>query len=284
MVDMLRRHRRRVWLALAIGLGSIASTRAGDFQFVVVGDRFTYTDAQRSFGGRYLEPASSDRVGALVLNHGQGGSANSLPNWSTFASWGVVLIAPDLTHILGGETAPATSGHNAENLARGLACMQVLQQSDAVDPGRIGFFGHSKGAYATIGHVAALGPAVRVAAMTAGGVVPDHFGVDQAAPTYAESAGVVAPFLILHGSEDQSVPPERSLDFANRLTAAVVTNERHVYDVAMLAPGVQHNFHQDPTINDDLVIRLHAWYALWGLFGSDESRVFAHGFEAPSSP
>lgn len=273
---MVQRRTRSTCLSLLLAYGATAS--AGEFQFVVMGDRFTYSDAERTFGGRYFAPASATPVGALVLNHGQGGSPDGMPNWATFSTWGVVLIAPDLTHILGGETAPATTGHTPENLARGLACVRVLQQSSTVDPTRIGFFGHSKGAYATIGQVAALGADVRVAAITAGGVVADHFGVDQAAPTHTESAGVVAPFLMLHGNVDGSVPPERSLDFADRLTQASVPNLRHEYDVTALAPSVQHNLHQDPVINADLLLRLHAWYEQWGLFG-DTARVFASGFE-----
>jgi dienelactone hydrolase len=284
MSRMLRRRCLMCCWLLALGLDGIAPAVAGEFQFDLVGDRFTYTDSQRSFSGRYVEPAGAMPVGALVLNHGQGGAPESMPNWSTFTSWGVVLIAPELTHVLGGETAPPTTGHNAENLARGIACVRVLQQIARVDPSRIGFFGHSKGAYAAIGQVSALGAEIRVAAMTAGGVLPDSAGVDQAAPTHAESAGVVAPFLILHGNIDEAVPPERSLDFANRLTQALVANERHVYDVSALLPPVQHNLHQDPTINADLLARLHAWYELWGLFGADASRVFAHGFEDAAAP
>lgn len=253
------------------------------FSFTIDGDRFTYADAVRTFSGRFHAPTGSVRVGALVLDHGQGGTPASFPNWSTFASWGVVLVAPELTHIAGGETAPATTGHAAENLARGVACVRALQSLAFVDPARIGFFGHSKGAYAAIGQVSALGGEVRVAAMTAGGVVPDTFGAAQAAPTHTESAGVTAPFLMLHGSIDDAVPPARSLDFSQRLDAAGVPNVRHVYDVSSLAPGVQHNFHQDPTINGDLVARLHAWYAQWGLFGDAETALFGDGFEAPSA-
>lgn len=249
------------------------------FSFTVDGDRFTYADATRTVTGRAFVPSAPGPHGALVLNHGQGGSPWSLPNWSAFASWGVVLLAPELTHVLGGETAPETTGFTPENLARIRACVDALASLPAVDAARIGLFGHSKGAYATIGAVSALGPRVRVAAMTAGGIVPDAFGTAQAAPTYAESEGVVAPFLMLHGSVDGSVPPQRSLDFAERLTAAQVGNRRVVYDVAALPPSTQHNLHQDPAINKALLVELEDWFVAHGLLAAAEPPLFADGYE-----
>jgi dienelactone hydrolase len=265
---------------VAAGLAGPAAARAGDaFTFTIDGDRFTYTDAARTVTGRAFVPATPGLHGALVLNHGQGGSPTSFPNWSTFASWDVVLLAPELTHVLGGETLPETTGFTPENLARIVACVDALASLAGVDASRIGMFGHSKGAYATIGAVSSLGTRVRVAAMTAGGVVPDAFGTAQAAPTWTESAGVVAPFLMLHGNVDGSVPPERSLDFSNRLSAASVVNLRHVYDVTALPPPTQHNFHQDPAINADLVLRLHDWFDAHGLFAPGDAAVFADGFE-----
>lgn len=268
----------RIVAGLALLLAA-AAARGDGFTFTIAGDEFTYTDAARTVTGRVFVPATPGPHGALVLNHGQGGSPSSFPNWSTFASWDVVLLAPELTHVLGGETAPETTGFTPENLARIAACVDALASLATVDAARIGMFGHSKGAYATIGAVSHLGARVRVAAMTAGGVVPDAFGTAQAAPTHAESAGVVAPFLMLHGNVDGSVPPDRSLDFARRLALAGVEHLRHVYDVTALPPPTQHNFHQDPAINADLVLRLHDWFDAHGLFAAAEPPLFADGFE-----
>ena len=243
------------------------------------GDRFVHTDELGTTTGRIHVPSAGGLRGALVLAHGQGGSPAAFPNWASFASRDLVLIAPELTHVGGGETAPATTGHAPENLRRIQASLRALAELGGVDASRIAMFGHSKGAYAAIGAVAALGPRVRVAAMTAGGVVPDTFGTAQAAPTHAESAGVSAPFLMLHGNVDGAVPPERSADFASRLAAAQVPHERVVYDVTALPPSTQHNLHQDPAINTDLLARVQAWFALHGLFTAAETPVFADGFE-----
>ena len=258
---------------------ALCGVEAAAFEFTIDGDQFQYVDATRTVTGRVYVPPGPGPHGALILNHGQGGSPNSFPNWSTFDDWGVMLLAPELTHVLGGETLPATTGHTPENLARITACLDVLESLASVDDARIGVFGHSKGAYASIGAVSQFGPRIRVAAITAGGIVPDNFGTDQAAPTYTEAAGVVSPYLMLHGNVDNSVPPQRSLDFADRLTLANVDNFRHLYDVGALTPDVQHNFHQDPTINADLVVRLYDWFDDHGLF-STEAPLFADGFES----
>jgi dienelactone hydrolase len=251
---------------------------AGDFTFSVVGETFTYTDAERTFTGRIVVPAGAGPFPAIVFDHGQGGAPNSYPNVDVMRSWGAVVVAPTLTHVLGGETLPLTTGQCPENLARGIALVNAISEQSYVDPSRIAFFGHSKGAYAAIAHVSALGTRVRVAAMSAGGVLPDAAGTDQAAPTHAEALGVVAPFIMFHGSSDDSVPPPRSADFKAQLDLRAIPNLRVVYDVEALPGNLQHNLHQVPEINDDMLARTLAWYTEWGLFGAT-TPLFADGFE-----
>jgi dienelactone hydrolase len=264
-------------VALPLLLAPLAAA-AGDFTFAVAGETFTYSDATRTFTGRILVPAGPGPFPAIVFDHGQGGAPGSYPNLDVMRSWGAVVVAPELTHVLGGETAPATTGQCPENLARGVAVVDAIAAQGYVDPSRIAFFGHSKGAYAAIGHVAALGTRVRAAAMSAGGVLPDAAGTAQAAPTHAEALGVVAPFLMFHGSSDGSVPPPRSADFAAQLELRAVPNARIVYDVDALPGILQHNLHQVPEINADMLARTLAWYTQWGLFEA-EPPSFRDGFE-----
>ena len=223
----------RLCLALPLLLASLAAT-AGDFTFTVTGETFTYSDASRTFTGLILVPPGPGPFPAIVFDHGQGGAPTGYPNVDVFESWGAIVVAPTLTHVLGGETAPATTGQCPENLARGIALVDALATLPNVDASRIAFFGHSKGAYAAIAQVGALGSRVRVAAMTAGGVLPDSAGTAQAAPTYSEAIGVVAPFIMFHGNVDGSVPPSRSADFVAQLDLRNVPNERIVYDVSAL--------------------------------------------------
>jgi len=264
---------RATCLLLCVPLAAVA----GDFTFTVNGETFTYSDAQRTFSGLILVPPGPGPFPAIVFDHGQGGTPNSYPNVDVMLSWGAVVIAPTLTHVAGGETAPATTGQCPENLARGIAIADALATLAYVDPTRIAWFGHSKGAYATIGQVSALGARVRVAAMSAGGVLPDAAGTAQAAPTHGEAIGTVAPFIMFHGSEDGSVPPPRSLDFQVQLDARSVPNSRVVYDVTGLPGELQHNLHQVPAINTDMLAQTLAWYTQWGLFGT--TALFVDGFE-----
>jgi fermentation-respiration switch protein FrsA (DUF1100 family) len=263
---------------LAAALVAAAPAYAGEYSFDVTGESFAYSDSQRSFGGVILLPPGPGPFPVIVFDHGQGGAPTGYPNLYTMRDWGAIVVAPTLSHVGGGETAPATTGHCPENLARGLAVFAALAARADVDPRRIAFFGHSKGAYAAIGQVAALGGQVRVAAISAGGIVPDAFGTAQAAPTAGEAAGVVAPFLMLHGNVDDAVPPERSVALLQQLQGAQVPALRIEYDVAALVPNLQHNLHQEPTINADLLAQTHAWYEQWGLFDADA--VFGDGFEA----
>lgn len=263
------------WLLALLAFGTPAP--AGEFQFTISGESFTYSDPQRSFGGLILIPPGSGPFPVIVFNHGQGGSPQGYPNVQAMRDWGAVVIAPTLAHVLGGTTAPETTGHCPENLARGLATVEAIGAQPFVDPDRIAIFGHSKGAYATIGLVSALGAAVRVAGMTAGGIVPDSAGVNQAAPTSTEASGVVAPFIMFHGNIDNAVPPQRSLDFHAELVARQVPAMRIVYPVDGLDPNLQHNLHQLPEINADLLQRTHDWFAAAGLF--DATALYANGFE-----
>ncbi|MFN9739519.1 MAG: alpha/beta hydrolase family protein [Pseudomonadota bacterium] len=273
-MNLRRRSGIGFWL---LGM-AVAPASAEAFDFAVVGTTFTYTDAQRSFSGMILIPPGAGPFPAIVFDHGQGGTPTGYPNAQVMLGWGAVVIAPTLTHVTGGDFSPAGSGNSPENLARGLAVVDALASLDYVDDDRIALFGHSKGAYAAIGQVSALGARVRVAAMSAGGVVPDSAGVGQAAPTYGEAISVVAPFLMFHGNIDGAVPPQRSVDFAAQLALRGIAHERVEYDVSALDPNQQHNLHQTPAINADMLARTHAWFSAWGLFGVGDA-LFVDGFE-----
>jgi predicted esterase len=263
---------------LVLGCG-VASAGEGGFTFEIKGETFTYTDANRSFDGRILFPPGNGPFPAILFNHGQGGSPFGFPNIEVMRDWGAVVIAPTLTHVLGGATDPPNSGQTPENLARGIACVEALAGDSRIDSTRLAVFGHSKGAYASIGHVGALGNRILVAAMSAGGVVPDAVGTQGSPPTITEATGVTAPFLMFHGNIDPAVSPQLSVNYVDFLNAAGVPNQRIVYDVTDLPGNLQHNLHMTQSINDDMLLRLHDWFAQWGLFGASPPGLFGNGFE-----
>jgi len=110
-----------------------------------------------------------------------------------------------------------------------MACANVLASLAYVDTNRIALFGHSMGAFATIGDAAVLGSRIRTAAITAGGAIPDSAGTNNAAPTWTEASPVHIPFLMFHCDADPVVPPVRSELFQQLLNSNAVLNLRILY-------------------------------------------------------
>lgn len=231
------------------------------FTFTVSGTSFTYSDAQRTFTGVFVVPAGPGPFPAAIVSHGQGGSATSygLPKATQFQGLGLVSIAPNYTHAAGGSTLPAETGNCPENVARGLACLAVLRSLPNVDDARIVLWGHSKGAYATIGIAAAAPLDFAAAAISAGGIVPDSAGTGSAAPTVGEAASVSAPFLMFHGDGDTVVAPAQSALLEQQLLLHGVPELRVLYATS------QHNLHQVPAIDADMLARFELWLQAHGV-------------------
>lgn len=231
------------------------------FTFTWNGTDFTYADSARTFTGILRKPTGNGPFPAAIVSHGQGGSANgySLSKANELLAWDMVSIAPNYTHALGGSTAPADTGNCPENIARGLACLNVLKSLAYVDSDRIVLWGHSKGAYVTIGLAAAAPQAFVAAGMSAGGVIPDSAGTGQSAPTVTEASSTEAPFLMFHGDADPVVSPTQSALFEQQLDALGVPSQRILYATN------QHNLHQVPSINADMLGHFHAWLTTYGV-------------------
>lgn len=241
--------------------GAFRIRRPPEFTFTVTGNQFTYTDAVRTVTGIFVKPAGNGPFPAAIISHGQGGSAvgYSLAKAQEFLAWGMVSIAPNYTHVQGGDSSPAGSGNCPENVARGIACRNILASLAYVDQERVALWGHSKGAFVTIALASAMPSRIRAAGMSAGGVIDDAAGVDQATPTETEASGTRAPFLMFHGDGDPTVPAARSAQFQALLDSLRVPNQRIVYATA------QHNLHQVPSFNADMLANFHAWLTTHGV-------------------
>lgn len=235
------------------------------FTFTWSGTNFTYTDSNRTFTGVMLKPPGNGPFAGVVISHGAGGTANgySLPKAREMVDWGVVGIGPTLTHAAGGETNPVNMGNCPENNARVVACANVLASLAYVDTNRLALFGHSMGAFNTIGSAGVLAGRLRAAAIAAGGVIPS--GTSNATPTYAEANPVRAPFLMFHCDADPVVPPSRSLAFQQILISNAVLNSRIIYSSNSLAQAQWHNLHQNATINADLLTNTFQWFQTHGV-------------------
>jgi dienelactone hydrolase len=238
------------------------------FTFDWSGTNFTYTDAQRTFTGVMLKPPGNGPFPAVIISHGAGGAATgySLGKAREMVNWGMVCLGPTLTHVAGGETNSPNMGHCPENQARLVACANVLASLSYVDANRLVLFGHSMGAFATIGGAAALDGRLRTAVITAGGVIPDSAGTNNAAPTETEAAPVRTPFRMFHCDADPVVLPVRSQLFQQLLQAGSVTNLRTLYSSNSI-PNANHwhNIHQDPAINADVLTNTFLWFQARGV-------------------
>jgi dienelactone hydrolase len=246
-------------------LVSTSTPPVSNFTFTWTGTNFTYTDSNRTFTGIMLKPPGNGPFGGVVIGHGAGGSAGgySLAKARELMPWGLVCIGPTLTHEAGGETDPVNMGNCPENNARVVACANVLATLPYVATNRLALFGHSMGAFNTIGSAGVLVGRVRAAAMTAGGVIPT--GTNNATPTYAEANPVRAPFIMFHCDADPVVPASRSLAFQQILNSNAVPNSRIIYSSNSLPQAQWHNLHQNATINADVLTNVFQWFQTHGV-------------------
>lgn len=220
--------------------------------FRLDGERWTCAADGEPLGGILMKPEGEGPFAGIVLSHGLGGNAQAIAmaRGREMVRWGFACIATDYTHAGQGTRGQAgkrggpggidfsKAGARPENIRRALACVEILRQRAFVDPRRIAAYGHSMGAFVTIALAAEAPDKVAAAAITAGGVIPVN-APPAAAPTVEVAARVRVPFLILHGSEDTTVPAERSAWLQRELDDHGVPCDRHVFE------GVGHNLPND---------------------------------------
>lgn len=204
--------------------------------FELEGDAWTLKEADWSVSGILIKPEGNGPFPAVVISHGLGGSARgfSLPKARELARRGFICIAPDYTHAgRGGDRA--TFGASAENIRRGAACVRILRGMEDVNSKRIYLYGNSMGAFLTVALAAELPDQIAAAAITAGGAVEqDGFP----APSTKTAAKMRSPLLILHGTADTTVPPQRSELLKRVLEENKITVQRQLFE------GIGHDLHQ----------------------------------------
>lgn len=255
-------------LRLVAVLSALAApARAQTWNYNEATDEFSYSDSQGSITGVFVRPSGAGPFPAVIINHGQGGTPGgySRERANEFVQWGLVCIGPELTHVSGGDTSGAGSGNSPENVARGQTCLRALAYLGYVDMSRVAIWGHSKGAYASIGQAAAMGSSIKAAGISAGGCTIGGNGANQAPPTDAEANPVAALFLLFHGTVDPAVSPQFSLNFKGVLDAHAVANDRITFDTSALTPDFQHNLHKTPSFLADMLIEFQAWLTTHGV-------------------
>jgi len=224
----LRRHTMMICLAV------VATANAGEIKGVRFdGERFTVKDGTLSFGGVLIKPTGKGPFPAILISHGLGGNGEQFGRVKSreFVKVDYICISPDYAHVRGGDRKDF--GASPENIRRAKKCLDILESLKEVDAKRRYAYGNSMGAFLTIG-LAAEEPRLAAAAITAGGVAPIE---GQPAPSKARAAKIKIPVLILHGTADTTVPPERSRMLEDLLKESKTPCKRHLYE------GVGHELH-----------------------------------------
>lgn len=238
---------------------------------------FTYSDAQRTVTGLFQRPAGTTRLPALIINHGTGGNAAgfSRARANEMSPWGLVCIGANLTHQSGAAEDLQIWGYSPENLARNRACQAALSTRDDVDLNRLAMWGHSRGAFASIGVASALGADLKVLGFTEGGILEDT-GLDDrdgqpeaSYPTVTESTGIRAKTILFHvvGTPgDTVVVPATSLRLSTLLNSLGIANSRITYDsTGLISSGsAAHNIYAT-TFYPDVLTQWRLWLTSHGV-------------------
>jgi len=245
-------------LFVAAWLGDAAAIGAGDVKGVRFdGDRFTVEDGGLSFRGVIFKPSGKGPFPAVLISHGLGGNGDQFGRNKSraFVKAGFLCIAPDYAHVRGGDRKDF--GASAENLRRAKKCLDILEARPDVDSKRLYAYGNSMGAFLTIGLAAEESKRLAAAAITAGGVAP----IDgQPAPSKARAEKIRIPICILHGTDDTTVPPERSKMLEEVLEKNHVACERKTFE------GVGHELNASNAAEvDELMIKWFKKYRRGGV-------------------
>lgn len=253
----------------------------GIFDINFTGNSFTYSDAQRTVTGMFQRPAGTQRLPALIINHGTGGTATgfSRTRATEMSPWGLVCIGANLTHQAGQTEDLDTWGHSPENTARVRACVAALSTCSDVDLNRLAMWGHSRGAFTTIGVASEMGVELKAAGFTEGGILGDDGINDKdgqpegSFPTISESSDITAPTLMFHvvGTPgDTVVVPSTSERLNTLLTTLGITNNRVTYDATPLgiSGSAAHNIYTLPFYTEaatGVLARWRAWLITHGV-------------------
>ena len=188
-------------------------------------------DGRRVKLEEYTAP-SPGRHPAVLLLHGSGGlhffSGGAIPRYArALASQGFVAVVVHYfdatgTFSAGDEEERRCYDEWVKTVRRAISAVRVRPD---VDTARVGLLGHSLGAYLAIG-VAAEDRRVAAVVDMSGGLEP----------WIAERATHLPPALILHGTDDDVVPPSEA-----ELLARFLADHRVPY-LMRLYPGEGHGF------------------------------------------
>jgi dienelactone hydrolase len=245
-------------LCLAASMPMPAQSLPG---FTLTGESWSYDPADGGpvISGILSKPPGAGPFPAVLISHGKGGTAAgfALPKARVMTNWSLVCIGPNYTHA-GSGSLPELEGWSPENGRRAAACLTILESLGYVDLSRVAVYGNSMGAFVSAGFCGAMTNRIRAAAITTGGS-SGTANTNFPSPAIQEVQAVVAPFLLLHGTEDTIVPPAQSANLQFVLNSNSVPNNRILFE------GISHDLHSNPATSNTVLTLIRDWFAQWGM-------------------
>ena len=165
--------------------------------------------------GILYKPVGNGPFPAVIINHGTGGSSLTYSSNAAkqMVTWGYVCIATNYTHAAISASVPCGSpgdcadqttwGAGVNNFLRAMKCWDILASLAYTDTNSIATFGHSRGAFLTIGLAGTYPNKFSCFGHTAGGVGNTS---DLTYATEAEVNSINKPYIFHHGDADVTVP------------------------------------------------------------------------------
>lgn len=188
--------------------------------------------------GILFKPKGKGPFPAVIISHGMGGNAYGYSQTiaKEMVKWGYVCIATNYTHSkevpVGqpGTSDPVNFGASSVNIQRAMKCYDILTHLNYVDSSSIMAFGHSMGAFLTIG-LAGTYPQKFIAVGTTSGGVDG----DRVAPSSEVASKITTPCILHHGSADPVVKLRMDQKLDSILEQNKTKHEFYIYS------GYNHN-------------------------------------------
>jgi dienelactone hydrolase len=222
--------------ALALALLIAASLFAATARAEIKTQWIDYTQGGTALQGylAYDDAVTGKRPGVLLLHRRDGMTELTLENARMYAQQGYVVFAAD---IFGRDVRPKTVDEQQAQSAlygkdrplmraRALAGLEVLRTNPLVEPSKIAIVGYCFGGTVAVELAETAVPIV--------GTVTIHGSFRGFTPAAAKN--IHGRVLILHGSEDPSVPMTEVVSLLDQLRAANVSWELNLYS------GTKHGF------------------------------------------
>lgn len=226
----------------------------------ITNNTFTYDAPDGLVTGIIRLPSGSGPFPAVLISHGKGGTTTgfSLQHANILVGWGFACIGPEYTHAGSAVNTPDNEGYCPENSRRARRALEILSAVPEVDMTRLALFGHSMGAFLTVGLAGEIPDQIKAVCISAGGTA-GQTNTGLASPAVQEVQGITAPFLMFHGTADTTVVPAQSVNLRNILTTNGVPNKRLLYQ------GIGHDIINSNVKRADIHALTRAWFTEHGV-------------------